>query len=559
MYINAHRVCAANPGYNYITKRVKVPINIQVERWRQLKTVKDKTLLDQLEYGFPLSVDSKGTTIAIKITNNPGVDKKYIPEVTKLMSKLVEQGRLAGPFPTNPLPSTLHVSPLQTVPKSGGDGFRLVHNLSFPDPEEMSINAFIEEGKYLGEEADLTYPAVSELAAMVAAIGPDARIWSVDIRSAYKLLRIDPGDYQYTGMVWNKCLWFDPTCPFGARSSAYNMQRVSTAVCETFMQLHGGVVKNYLDDFASAAAPGKAELHYKQFLELLDYLGLEVAPEKCAPPKSVGTWLGIEVDAKKMQMRIPKSKLKELIDIINSWIYKEGCTLKELQSLHGKLSWASTVVRPGRLFTNRIRNRLAAVKDAQAIRLDDQFRKDVQWWLYILNNHNGVTLIRQPEWTVQDAVLASDATLKGCGAICMESGHFFHAVFPYDILSAEYNINELELLALTVAIKLWGNQLSRRRLVMAVDNLVTKQCVMSGKATSINMQFGMRELWTILDMHSIDLIVVHIPGVENRMPDYLSRWDEPGAYDNFIREAQTLPDLIECKVDEQLFYYDYNT
>lgn len=64
------------------------------------------------------------------------------------------------------------------------------------------------------------------------------------------------------------------------------------------------------------------------------------------------TFLGIEMDTARMTLRLPVDKLAELkvLVLVSTWLERKFCTLKELQSLVGKLQHAGKVIRPGRTF-----------------------------------------------------------------------------------------------------------------------------------------------------------------------------------------------------------------
>ena len=64
--------------------------------------------------------------------------------VTENLSKEVALGRVAGPFPSPPLPN-FQVSPIGLVPKKHTAKFRTIFHLSFPKSGETSINSSISK------------------------------------------------------------------------------------------------------------------------------------------------------------------------------------------------------------------------------------------------------------------------------------------------------------------------------------------------------------------------------------------------------------------------------
>ena len=73
-----------------------------------------------------------------------------------------------------------------------------------------------------------------------------------------------------------------------------------------------------------------------------------IAPDKLEGPSTVPTFLGIEMDTVAMSLRLSAEKLTELRGLVARWEGRSFCTLKELESLAGKLQHACKVVKPGR-------------------------------------------------------------------------------------------------------------------------------------------------------------------------------------------------------------------
>ena len=63
-------------------------------------------------------------------------------------------------------------------------------------------------------------------------------------------------------------------------------------------------------------------------------------------PKTRGRWLGLLIDAQKMEFRVPPEKVKSLQKKLSSIGSKQKTTAKELASLAGTLSSMQHVVGP---------------------------------------------------------------------------------------------------------------------------------------------------------------------------------------------------------------------
>ena len=77
---------------------------------------------------------------------------------------------------------------------------------------------------------------------------------------------------------------------------------------------------------------------------------------KAVDPTNVITFLGVELDSLNMTLRLPRDKLETLkLELANFRLQKRA-SKRQLQSLAGRLSWASGVVRGRLVFLRRIFN-----------------------------------------------------------------------------------------------------------------------------------------------------------------------------------------------------------
>ena len=112
---------------------------------------------------------------------------------------------------------------------------------------------------------------------------------------------------------------------------------------------------HYLDDFLIVASSCEScEEALRKLLTVFARLKVPVATEKLEGPTRTLTFLGIEMDMVAMSLRLPMEKMTELKLLVASWVGRRFCTLKELESLVGKLQHACKVVRPGRTFLRRM-------------------------------------------------------------------------------------------------------------------------------------------------------------------------------------------------------------
>jgi len=103
---------------------------------------------------------------------------------------------------------------------------------------------------------------------------------------------------------------------------------------------------------------------------------------------------------------------------VASWLRRQFCTLKELESLVGKLQHASKVVRLGRTFLRRLLELMMGARRGQRfLRSNTTFRADLVRWHPFMEQWNGVAMVQDPEKQNTRQHVFSDASGSfGCRA-----------------------------------------------------------------------------------------------------------------------------------------------
>jgi hypothetical protein len=164
--------------------------------------------------------------------------------------KEINLGRISGSFPEPPFP-TLRVSPIFVIPKKSSTEFRLIHNLSFP--QNNSVNDFIDR-----EHCSVKYSSIDDAVKMIHDLGRNAlRLSQVRYKSAFRLLRLPPSEFDLTGIKFNNKYYFDKCLPMGASISCALFESLSTAL-HWFVQVTSGnnSIFHYLDDFLFGGKAG---------------------------------------------------------------------------------------------------------------------------------------------------------------------------------------------------------------------------------------------------------------------------------------------------------------
>ena len=529
--------------------RWPVPSGLNVEKFRNCaQGFADAVVFDWLEFGFPINHDPS-VDFNTKIVKNHTGALEYPEAVDAYIARELQYGALLGPFAVNPLDVPLAISPLNTVPKSDGVSRRII-----VDCKSSRVNLGIDKDTYLGEPFKLELPSVDRIVDCINVYGRGCLLFKRDLKRAYRQFPGYPADYNKLGFSWRGRIYIDKRLAMGLRSAAACCQRSTTAVGYVFSKERNRQVVVYLDDFNGVVPKGLdgAIADFEALGRLLSEFGFEESLDKACFPSTSCIMLGIQFDTLKMVMRVTSERLKEISLLTQVWLSKISCSLTELQQLLGKLQFVCRCVRPGRIFLARLLNFLRTFNASNALVLNipDQALKDINWFHKFLPRFNGVHVVPASVWEDPDVTFATDACLVGCGGV--SGSRYFHTQFPGFILDQSLHISELELLTVIIALKLWSHYFKGRRISVFCDNEPSVLAINSGRIKNDFMQSALRELAYITALAQFELRAVHIQGVSNRIPDFLSRWSLHSKFQRLFFEETKDCQMVECTVDDAL-------
>lgn len=187
-------------------------------------------------------------------------------------------------------------------------------------------------------------------------------------------------------------------------------------------------ILNYLDDLAGAESKENAVFAFNCLGAILQKCGFEESKEKATPPSEIMSFLGVLFNTVTMTMEITPERLEEIRKLTQSWLEKDSASLKQIQSLLGKLNFVAACVKPSRIFIGRLLNWLRSIHDSpeHSHIIPDYVRKDLLWWNRFLPLYNGVSMMEYENWSEPDAMFSSDSCLTACGGFW--NGCYFHAI-----------------------------------------------------------------------------------------------------------------------------------
>ena len=169
-------------------------------------------------------------------------------------------------------------------------------------------------------------------------------------------------DWELGGLVVNGQFWADTRLCFGAKSSPSIFLRYSD-LFQWILQNEFDIqyTCHYADDHLVVCAPhGKAlprcsaQEISERVAQAAKMLGIKISVGKSLGPSTVMLYLGIELDTVLMQARISKERKEKVLQELRRVCSASVVTLKQLESLLGRLIFVSYVVQPGRSFVSRI-------------------------------------------------------------------------------------------------------------------------------------------------------------------------------------------------------------
>jgi hypothetical protein len=215
--------------------------------------------------------------------------------------------------------------------------------------------------------------------------------------------------------------------------------------------------------------------------------------------------------------------MTEILSLVAEWQSKTSTNKVDLQSLIGKLQYVTKCVWQSRVFLNRLLETLRSMSDNKSIKLSESFRKDLRWWHLFMEKFNGVSFIPPSIWAEPDVTFSTDSCLQGCGGVC--NNEYFHVSFPESMLRLKLPIHELEMLAVLIGVRVWGYKCRGMRLQIFCDNEAAVRVINSSRTRDPFMASCLRDLWLEVAKFGFELRAVHLPGEENRVADWLSRWE----------------------------------
>ena len=511
-----------------------------------LKDHKDRDLVDWCVNGF-----CNGFTLGLEGEPVPWPDPpnstkvQENPKVTwELINDEIQKGFIIGPFQEKPIEGLFCVL-INIIEKETSSGlYCLVQDFSYPwgDPTN-GINALVP-----GENKKVHYARIDDVARMALQLGNPSYAMRIDIKHAFKLLPLSPDQWHFTGFRFRGAYFIQTQTPFGAAASCLHFEKVARFL--TWIIRHKfpwALLCSYLDDFwlTQKRLHDLEELafHFTQIIE--DEMGFPISHNKTLGPDTELNFVGLTTNLVNLSISLPEDKRLKSIKLIDVLLkahrLNEFVTIKDLEKCTGMLNYACQAIPFGcpwlqscyalqwvqgdhtskRKISDRVAADMAMFKSF--LKSSKQFLTSVPF-LDRLGTHKNLL-----------EILADASGNKNLGFGCYfpHTGEWFGASWtetnwftppPHGLgLEAYKMIFQLELLAITMAFKVFGKKLSGRVVILRSDNISVVNAI--NNMTS-DLECAMQLLREItLTCMSLQILVkaVHIRGIHNSESDAISR------------------------------------
>ena len=274
-------------------------------------------------------------------------------------------------------------------------------------------------------------------------------------------------------------------------------------------------------------------------------INIPLNPLKTDGPSTQLTFLGIELNSVSMEASISNDRKHELLVAIRGIHGKRTCTKRTLLSLIGKLAFACKVVPPGRIFLRRLIDLSTTVGPLHHhVTLNSEARADLAWWHQFLPDWSGKSLLLESHWSPAPGLeLYTDASDCGYGGFW--GGRWFSATWSPS--QQHLPIAWRELYAILAACSTWGHHWQRKRILFHCDNAAVVDIWRKGSCKCQQLMALVRSLFFRAAQGNFHVSIAHIPGVNNRIADLLSRLSIQ-AFQQAAPNADPLPTPVRTPV-----------
>lgn len=362
----------------------------------------------------------------------------------------------------------------------------------------------------------------------------------LDISSYYRHFMVHPSQWCFQTFRFQGKTYVDTRLEFGSRIAPEVAHRVTMFVKRVLYANGLPALCCVMDDYLMFhMVKDVCRVMLAVAIALLQDLGFEVnlLPGKTVEPARSQKFVGVILNSARMSLSLPADKLQATLQAVSGVLAKRSVTHKVLQSVHGRLQWASRVVFGGKAFMRSLSNAMWSVSHpGHHVRVSADMRADLLWWQENASMQNGV--LRMSPQLVTHYVY-TDACLAPIPCIGFFHAGAFAGLDMQQLVQmglepptvAQDDINLWECFAIFVVLSLFPDVFATSRVVVYCDNAAAVAWVTGGAPRPLLARVLIQRLFTLCLKLHVRLSVVSIAGEANVLADAASRrqWQRFGA------------------------------
>ena len=464
---------------------------------------------------------------------NPTHKKFYEMDVQPCLDKDIEKGFRTKPFPISSLPPlpNCHRYPVKGVDKTFDVKVRLVNAQGAPY-NGLDVNSNIS----IINSTLFTFQVAM---ALLLISGPGTLMFKFDAEAAFKVLNLHVQDYHLNGESIPDAWAFSVKPNFGVKSSGKLWDALGglaefifRAVASLLLRLH--FLVRYSDDFLQLIpvcdnhSLWALSVFAAIFLKAQE-LGLSIG--KFTYPSTEIVWLGLILNSVTMTASLTNERRLYLLHHLVSWQSRQYASRKEIESLHGHLQFAASIIKHGRFFLGDITALIYAQPDRNMIEISTKARIELAWWHRLLVSYDwsGISYFVRDDW-IRDFDLKLEICTDACkaGRGIYFDGRWAALAWTSDQLTRAHRFKALsmvflELHAIVDACATFGKFWRNKKITLQTDSQACVDSWKNQRSHNAELRFLFREICLLSSMFDFDLNIIHIPGKLNVKADLLSR------------------------------------
>ena len=436
------------------------------------------------------------------------------------------------------------VSNIFLTPKHDG-GFRMILNLK-------KFNKFVDYSHFKMESFQQILDSVVQ----------DCFMSVLDLTDAYLTVPVSRRFVKYLQFAFRGKIYCYLCMPFGLSSAPRKFTKLLKPVV-SFLRERGIILVIYIDDiWITAAEYFECYSSMMESAKLLTKLGFLLNRKKSKPlPSQCVTVLGYVVNSRSMTVSLPASKEEDILRRCKTILSSDSISIRCLASFIGKIVASFPAFKLARAHYRYLEwDKIKFLRangfdyDAQCV-LSSESIADVRWIVKHVVNTSAP--IKPSKVSIE---LFVDASKYGWGATF--GHHTTGGLFAEHELV--HSINTKETFSILLALQSFVNFLRYNTVLIRSDNTTAVSTIAKmGTMNSYVRNSLATDIWTFVTNNNIDLMVSHVPGVDNpadqpsRQLSKFTEWSLPE--DCFKRVVSLLGrptiDLFASRLNNKLSKY----